>query len=239
MFKVSHVEFLSAWKTKVGYQSQWLKPPGQFWVLVKLFRKFLNVVYLFTGNPDDRHHSFYASCPLWDRPHRAGAIQQDPVQGSARWQQQLPQIVWQMSSRSPPGSGTDSQAPGTDQPHEIKKMKKEKMKIEIKALRFRSRIGLNITVDSYVMPFLPSLYRCMKKLAQTSTRWRTFEPGSVCGMLCRRRSVAPPTRRLSSSRSTGRLFLPSRWHLTEVQFTVSLHHTSLFLFPTLGHRQIL
>lgn len=46
--------------------------------------------FLFPGNPDDSHHSFYASRALWDGPYRAGAVQQDPVQDSAWRQQQLP-----------------------------------------------------------------------------------------------------------------------------------------------------
>lgn len=73
-------------------------------------------------------------------------------------------------------------------------------------------------------PFSLWLYRCMKKLAQISTRWRTSELGSVSGMLCRRRSVAPQTKRLFLSHSTGQLFLPNQWHLTEVQFTFSVHY---------------
>ncbi|KAI4804490.1 hypothetical protein KUCAC02_026116, partial [Chaenocephalus aceratus] len=51
----------------------------------------------------------------------------------------------------------------------------------------------------------------MRKLARTSTRWRTSERESVCGTLCRRRLAAPRTRRPSSSRSTGPSFSPSQW----------------------------
>ena len=64
----------------------------------------------------------------------------------------------------------------------------------------------------------------MKRLAPTFTRWHTSELGSVCGMLCKRRSVDPQTRRLFLSHSTDLSCLPSRWHLTEVQFHFSPHH---------------
>lgn len=73
-------------------------------------------------------------------------------------------------------------------------------------------------------PLPPHLYRCMKRLAPTSTRWHTSELGSVCGMLCKRRSVDPQTRRLFLSHSTGLSCLPSLWHLTEVQFHFPPHH---------------
>lgn len=67
----------------------------------------------FTGNPDDSHHPINASCTLWDGPHWAGAVQQDSVQDSAWWQQQLPQALWQMSSGSQPSSRANRQTPGT------------------------------------------------------------------------------------------------------------------------------
>lgn len=69
--------------------------------------------FVFAGDPDDGHHSVYAGCALWDGPDWAGAVQQDPVQGSARRQQQLPQTLWQMSGRPEPGARADCQASGT------------------------------------------------------------------------------------------------------------------------------
>lgn len=65
--------------------------------------------------------------------------------------------------------------------------------------------------------------RCMKKQAQTSIRWHTLERALVCEMLCRKRSVALQTRRLSLSHLTDQLFLPSQWHLTEVWFLFDSH----------------
>lgn len=67
----------------------------------------------------------------------------------------------------------------------------------------------------------------MKRQARTSTRWHTSELGLAFGTPCRKRSVAPQTRRPSSSHSTGRLFSPSRWRLTEVRFTLKLEFLQL------------
>lgn len=130
-----------------------------------------------------------------------------------------------MSSRSQPGSGTDSQAPGTDQPQasEIKaqfSLKKFHNKVQITIIQnlrlFIRFVPLMLDYRKSLSDTLITLYRCMKRLARTSTRWRTSELGSVCVMLCRRRSVAPQIRRLCLSRSTGQSFSPSRWHLTKV-----------------------
>lgn len=103
--------------------------------------------FSFTGNPDDSHHPVDASCTLWDGPDWAGAVQQDSVQDSAWWQQQLSQALWQMSSGSQPGSRPNRQTP--------------------------SRAATNISFASlkWLVPDGFSICcRCMKKLAQTSTR---------------------------------------------------------------------
>lgn len=103
MFKVSHVHVSFSMKSQtntsdsLGKATRWrlssnfvlfyvIKPEG----LLSFCYIFWTQFFLFTGNPDDSHNSFYASCTLWDGPHWTGAIQQDPVQGSARRQQQLP-----------------------------------------------------------------------------------------------------------------------------------------------------
>lgn len=182
-----------------------------FFCVSSAFGTFLSAVLLFTGNPDDSNDSLHASRAVRDGPDRAGAIQQDPVQSTTRRQQQLPQTVRQMSSRSEPGARTDCQAPGTNW---CTKWSSGRV-----SYTDAHEPQSSLTDGCLTPSVLTLVYRCTKKQAQTSTRWPTSELGSASETLCRRRSVAPPTRRPCSSHSTGPLFLLSQWPLTEVWFT--------------------